>query len=82
MIRLVLYSKPNCHLCDVMKDELMKFKSNYEIDVSEISIENDEELSGKYGEKIPVLMYDGRMIFKYRMDNVKFERFCKSLQDK
>ena len=65
-----------------MKDELMSFKSIYEIEVSEINIENDQELSDKYGEKIPVLMFDGRMIFKYRFDKDKFERFCKSVQDK
>lgn len=82
MIKLTLYTKPKCHLCDVMKEELMRYDSIYEIEVSEINIENDEELSAQYGEKIPVLIYDGRMIFKYRLYKDKFERFCNSVQDK
>lgn len=82
MIKLTLYTKPKCHLCDVMKVELKRYDSIYEIEVSEINIENDEELSAKYCEKIPVLIYDGRMIFKYRLDKDKFERFCNSVQDK
>jgi glutaredoxin len=82
LIKLTLYTKPKCHLCDVMKEELMRYDSIYEIEVSEINIENDEELSAKYGEKIPVLIYDGRMICKYRHDKYKFDRFCKSVQDK
>lgn len=65
-----------------MKEELMKSNSNYEFEISEINIENDQELICKYGEKIPVLMFDGRMIFKYRLDKDKFERFCNSVQDK
>lgn len=65
-----------------MKREILSFNTEYEILVNEINIENDEELSKKYSKKIPVLIYRGRMISKFRIDKTKFLRFCKYVQEK
>lgn len=77
MIRLTLYSKPDCHLCDDMKTVLKNLQKEFKFQIEEVNIDNDSELIKKYGEKIPVIIYKGRIIAKYRIER---ERFIKLLK--
>ena len=65
---MLLYSKPNCHLCEVMKSELNQIRQNYDFELEVINIENDEELFRKYKDRIPVLKINGVIIAKFRID--------------
>lgn len=54
-----------------MKDILTEFKSRYDFELEEINIESDKDLFDRYKEKIPVLMIDGRIFAKYKLDELK-----------
>lgn len=71
MPKLTIYSKPNCHLCDVMKTELNKFKVSYDFELEEINIETDKAVFESFKEKIPVLAIDGKIFAKYKLDGLK-----------
>lgn len=55
MIRVTLYTKPDCHLCDQTKDDLEAIKSKYPHELVEVNIDGDRELQLAYGLEIPVV---------------------------
>lgn len=56
--RVVVYSRDECHLCDVAKDSLHKF-AEWLPEIEEIDIDDSPELIEKYGTEIPVVLFDG-----------------------
>lgn len=70
--KLVIYSRPGCHLCDVMKDQLRDASKKVQFELQQINIDQDESLLKLYGESIPVLTINGKLAFKGRM---KLEEF-------
>lgn len=68
MIRLTLYAKPGCHLCDAMKAVVeLALSSRDGISLEEIDILSDPALLTRYELEIPVLMIDGKKAAKYRI---------------
>lgn len=58
---LRLYSKKNCHLCDVAKKELQAIEG---LQFQEIDIYENDELLEKYGLMVPVVVL-GEVIIQY-----------------
>lgn len=69
---VILYSKPGCHLCEVMKAEMAKAGCNELYELEEINIETDEKLTARYRYDIPVLEIDGHEAFKHRLSSQAF----------
>lgn len=61
--RVVLYTKPGCHLCDVAKDTLLQHE-RWLPKVEEIDISDDPQLLERFGEAIPVVEIDGEERFR------------------
>lgn len=74
MHEVVVYSKPGCHLCDVVKETLASLEGRGSFQWREVNIEDDPELSRLYWDQIPVVFVDGRKSFKYRMSERDFLR--------
>ena len=77
-MRLTIYSKPGCHLCDAMKAVVYRVvagrRPGADISVEEIDISTDPRLLDRYGLDIPVLMVDGKTVAKYRIADVELRR--------
>src|SRR5881394_3299122 len=54
-IRVEVYSRPGCHLCDDAKAVIHRFRGRYAMELSVIDIDRDPELVAAYGEEIPVV---------------------------
>jgi glutaredoxin len=67
MIRLTLYSKPGCHLCEEMKDVVRRVARQIPLSVDEVDISADPALESRYGQDIPVLMIEGKKAAKFRI---------------
>ena len=65
--RIILYSKPGCHLCEVMKEEMAKADCAELYKLEEINIESNAELFARYRHDIPVLLIDGVEAFRHRL---------------
>ena len=63
--RVVLYSKPGCHLCEEMKAEMSRAGYANLYSLEEINIENDAELLTRYRFEIPVLCINGVEAFRH-----------------
>lgn len=66
-IQVILYSKPGCHLCEVMKKEMAKAGCGELYELLEINIESDAGLFARYRHDIPVLTIDGVEAFRHRL---------------
>jgi glutaredoxin len=67
VIRLTIYSRPGCHLCDEMKAVITRVALRIPLDLEEVDISRNPELEARYGLEIPVLMVEGRKAAKYRI---------------
>lgn len=56
--RVVLYSKPGCHLCEITQRLLTGLCGEFDLAIDEIDITRDPVLLERYGEKIPVVVID------------------------
>lgn len=65
--RIILYSKPGCHLCEVMKTEMAKADCADLYELEEINIESNAELFAQYRNEIPVVLIDGVEAFRHRL---------------
>ena len=60
MHRVILYSKPGCHLCEIAHDLLQGLTREFDLTIDEIDITRDAVLLERYRETIPVLVIDDR----------------------
>lgn len=70
---LVLYSRPDCHLCEVAKEALGPILRRYSVHLEERNVENDPAWEQEYGHQVPVGMIGDRKLFKYRIDPRRLE---------
>ena len=71
---LTIYSRPGCHLCDVMKEVVVRVTRTLPVRIDEVDISTDPALETQYGLEIPVLLIDGRKVAKYRIDEESLRR--------
>lgn len=75
--RLTLYSKPGCHLCEVMKAEIRNAGCEDLYHLEEINIADDAPLSSKYRNDIPVLLINGVEAFRHRLRAADFRDYLR-----
>lgn len=71
---VVVYSRKDCHLCEVVKETLIQAESAARFSWREVDIDTDPELQRKYNDDVPVVFIDGRKSFKYHMTMNNFLR--------
>ena len=81
-IRVDIYSRPGCHLCDDAKDVIDRIRTRYPFALNVINVESDPELEAAYGTEIPVITINGNKAFKYRVDENEFEKKVNRLWNK
>jgi glutaredoxin len=66
--QVVVYSRKGCHLCEVVKESLVKLSRRGGFTWSEVDVDSDSELRRQFNDQVPVVFIDGHKAFKYRMD--------------
>ena len=78
-VRLVLYTKPGCGLCEEMKSEMKRAGVENLYTLEEVDIEKDAELFAQYRYEIPVLLINGAEAFRHRLAAAEFRAYVTSL---
>jgi glutaredoxin len=65
MHRITIYSKPDCHLCDVAKDVIDHCRQQVDFVLEVVDISQDPELFERYRSDIPVILLDGEEIARH-----------------
>jgi len=62
-----VYSRPGCHLCEVLAEELMPLvRGIARIEVHDI--DSRQDWRERYGDRIPVVEISGEYVCHYRLD--------------
>ncbi|MDT7602703.1 MAG: hypothetical protein QOF61_700 [Acidobacteriota bacterium] len=72
--RVVIYTRPGCHLCEEAKAEIARADCTELFTLQEINIDADPELVRRYGDDIPVVTINGAHAFKHRLTAAEFRR--------
>jgi len=66
--RLTLITRPGCHLCEVAAAEMDRVAAASGETWVELNCEDDIELEREYGERIPVILLDGKEHGYFRVE--------------
>jgi glutaredoxin len=64
MLKIVLYSRQGCHLCDDAAAVLARHGLKFDV----VDIDTDRELRMRYDTCVPVVVIDGKERFRGRVD--------------
>jgi len=78
MILVEVYSKDDCHLCDVAKDTLKRIQQQYPFELRIILMQEGDARYDELKERIPVIYINGIFAFQYR---VREQEFIKQLHE-
>lgn len=74
MVRVTIYSKPDCHLCDIAKERVGHVRREVAFEVEEVDIASDPVLCERYRERIPVVAVEGEEVCVYRVSERLLKR--------
>ncbi|HYX27666.1 MAG TPA: glutaredoxin family protein [Pyrinomonadaceae bacterium] len=77
-LRVVLYTKRGCGLCEKMKIQMRNAGVEELYTLEEVDIENDAELFSRYRDDIPVLCVAGVEAFRHRLTVDDFRNYITS----
>jgi len=70
--RVIIYSRKNCHLCEVAKEVVESARNEVEFELEVLFIDGNPELEKLYGEEVPVTMINGKRHDYFRVDRARF----------
>jgi glutaredoxin len=76
---VVLYARPDCHLCDQARAGLERLRRDgLSFDLEEVNIESDDQLHARFLERIPVIEVDGEIVSELWLDESDLGRRLRS----
>ncbi|HZF15627.1 MAG TPA: glutaredoxin family protein [Steroidobacteraceae bacterium] len=75
--RWTLVSRIDCHLCELMQEELITYLGERAADVAVLDVDADATLLRRFGNKVPVLLIDGEVACCGRFDRAEVERLAR-----
>lgn len=72
-----LYTRTDCHLCEEMEREVSILETKLKFKADVITINEDERLEARYGEKVPVLACGNDIICQYVLNEEALSKAIK-----
>jgi glutaredoxin len=66
--RVLVYTRTGCHLCEVAEADVARICAELELDFGTVDVDTDPELRAEYGDRVPVIMVDGREHGYFRVE--------------
>jgi glutaredoxin len=73
-LRVVLYTRQGCHLCDDAHQVLEEARQRHGFGLETVDIDTAPELASRYGEQVPVVLVNGKLRFRGGVNRVLLER--------
>jgi glutaredoxin len=73
-MRLTLLTRPDCHLCVVAKEAMARVSAASGEPWEEVNVESDPELEADYGDRLPVILLDGKEHGYWRVEEERLLR--------
>ena len=72
--RLQLITRVGCHLCETAAQELGPIAAEAGLDVESVDVDADPELRAEFGDRVPVVLLDGREHSYFSVDVPRLRR--------
>lgn len=79
-LRLRLYGRGYCHLCDEMIAALAPLREEYDFSMEIIDVDADAALEQRFGLLVPVLMHADTELCHYHLDALKVRAFLDKIR--
>lgn len=73
-MRITLYTRAGCHLCDDARAVLDRIREQTGEGYDEVDISGDADLTADYGDRIPVVLLDGKEHGYWRVEEQRLLR--------
>jgi hypothetical protein len=73
MHRVIVYSRPGCHLCECLIEELLPLLARRG-DLEVRDVDSNRAWRDRFGSRVPVLTIDGRIVCEVRLDREAVEQ--------
>lgn len=73
-VRVVLLDREGCHLCDEARPVVLAAASAAGTGVERLDVDADPLLRAAWGEQVPVVVVDGTVVARYRVDAAALRR--------
>ena len=74
-LRLTLYGRSYCHLCDEMIAALEPLRKEFGFGVENVDVDSDVALEQRFGQLVPVLMHGDTELCHYHLDAAKVRAY-------
>ena len=76
---LTLMHRPDCHLCEQMLAELEDFGRTLALPpIEQVDVDSDPVLRRRHGLHVPVLLLDGAVVCRHRLDREELARMLRA----
>ncbi|HLM05533.1 MAG TPA: glutaredoxin family protein [Blastococcus sp.] len=72
--RLQLLTRSGCHLCETAAETLARVAAEAGLIPEHVDVDTDPELRAEYGDRVPVVLLDGREHSYFTVDVVRLRR--------
>jgi glutaredoxin len=72
--RLQLLSRADCHLCEIAAETLARIGGEAGLVPEVVDVDADPDLRAEYGDRVPVVLLDGREHSYFTVDVVRLRR--------
>ncbi len=72
MVTVEIYSKADCHLCEVAKEVIKNIQQRHTFELKEIFIHEGDEHYNRFKERIPVVYINNKYAFQYNIPEQEF----------
>jgi glutaredoxin len=72
--RLQLMTRAGCHLCEIAAETLTRLAGEAGLVPQFVDVDADEELRAEYGDRVPVVLLDGREHSYFTVDVPRLRR--------
>jgi hypothetical protein len=79
---VLVYSRADCHLCELAWEQLQRARRRFHFTLEKIDISSDAELTGRFGDQVPVVCVDGEVRFRGRVNEVLLMRLLEGKADR
>lgn len=72
-MKVEIYSKPGCHLCEVAKAALERVQARIPFELVEVDLTHEPLLRKRHRYDIPVVLLEGEILFRHVVDEAALE---------
>ena len=74
MTELTLLTRAGCHLCETAAETVARIGAEAGLVPRAVDVDTDPELQAEYGDRVPVVLVDGREHSYFTVDEARLRR--------